>query len=427
MFAPEFFLRKIKVVFLIIILAGGIFLRLPPQLFTANGGLHFLASLHPQPAYKNLGFDENLYRTYVDGLSRGGLGAYPEIVDEYIEHQKTLTGSILPPVRFLYIFTAYLWRSAFGCETIVALRQVAALFSILTLCLAAFFSWRMRGIIWSLGTAALMAVAPTQIHMSQHALVDGFFTFWATLVLWLLWENLRRPGDWRWIALFIIGWCLLVLTKENAAFVWVAGLVLIAANRWLQFGTVTRELLLAMLIGPFLGVVILIFLAGGIPTLFETYDLSITKNFTLGYAIVTGDGPWSRYLVDLLLVSPIILLLALGALFRLDRTQKPEWFLTLFIAGSYLVMCNLKYGMNLRYANMWDFPLRMLAFGLLFRFAESFGQWQKLILSCAIVAICAVEFHQYIVLAVHYPLYELVTAQLLRALRILKLASDSAP
>jgi len=38
--------------------------------------------------------------------------------------------------------------------------------------------------------------------------------------------------------------------------------------------------------------------------------------------------------------------------------MKPELFMSIFIAASYLLMCNVKHGMNLRYANMWDMPLR---------------------------------------------------------------------
>jgi len=126
--------RRIDIILLAIIFAVGCFLRLPPATFERGGSLHGLAQIHPQPAYTRLGFDEDLYRVYVEGLSKGGLGAYPEIVDEYIEHQKTLTGSILPPVRFLYIFAGYVWRSAFGCDAMTALQQVAAFFSMLTLC-----------------------------------------------------------------------------------------------------------------------------------------------------------------------------------------------------------------------------------------------------------------------------------------------------
>lgn len=415
---PRF--RSIDLVLLAIILALGIFLRLTPQAFVSGGSLHLLAPIHPQPAWTKLGFDEGLYREYVNAVSKGGITSYPDIVEGYIEVQKKLPGSILPPLRFLYIFTAYLWHSIFGADALNALQQVAAFFSMLTLVLATFFAWRMRGATWAIAIAALMAFAPTQLHMSQHALVDGFFTFWATLVLGLFWENLQNPRNWRWLAAYVAALALLVLTKENSFFVWTALVGLIVTNRWLQFGTVTREIIVATILGPLLGVVVLIFLAGGIDVFVQSYQLSVGKNFELRYAILTGDGPWYRYLVDLLLVSPLVLILAFGTVFRLSRTAKAELFMTIFIAASYLVMCNVKYGMNLRYANMWDLPLRFLAFSQIVWFASFAKRFQTLIIAAAIALLAAIEFHQYIVLAVRYPLYELITHDLLQALSILK-------
>lgn len=118
----------------------------------------------------------------------------------------------------------------------------------------------------------------------------------------------------------------------------------------------------------------------------------------------------------------MILLLALGGVFRLDRSQKPELFLFIFMAASYLVMCNIKYGMNLRYANMWDMPLRFFAFSQIAAFCAPLKRYRTLILCSAVAVVCAVELRQYIILFVRYPLYELVTEGLLRALHILKSA-----
>src|SRR5438132_299440 len=290
----------------------------------------------------------------------------------------------------------------------------------LTLALAAMFVRRIRGPTWAVAIAALVAFAPTQLHMSHDALVDGFFTFWALLALWLFWEDSQAPRDWRWLVGYIIALALLVLTKENSFFVWVALAALLITNRWLQFGTVTRELVIATILGPLLGVVGLIFLAGGIDVFVQSYQLSVGKNFQLQYAILTGDGPWYRYLVDLLLVSPFVLILALATIFRLNRAMKPELFMSIFIGASYLVMCNVKYGMNLRYANMWDLPLRFLAFSQIVAMASWVKSYRAAITAAAVIFLAAIEFHQYIVLAVHYPLYELITHDLLKALRILK-------
>lgn len=409
---------------LAVVLSIGVFVRLPADWFNQpDAPLAMLSKLHLNPAFNGIGFDENLYRGYVNGLIREGLTNYSAIVDQYIEVQKTLTGSILPPMRFLYIFAAYLWHEVFGTEALAALHHVASLFGILGLLLATLFAWRLKGPPCALAVAALMSFAPTQIHMSQHALVDGFFAFWAIANLWLVWENLRAPRNWRWLVPFVITLALMITTKENAAFVYFALAVILIVNRWIRWGVVTRELLACMFIGPLLGFVVLVFLAGGLETLVTTYRLSVSKNYELTYAIMTGDGPWHRYLVDLLLVSPVILLLAIGAVFRLDRTQKPELFLAIFVGASYLVMCNLKYGMNLRYANMWDMPLRVLAFSQLSALLLPFER-RRLALTCATVGvICAVEMRQYVILFVQVPLYELVSEGLLRALKILKSAS----
>ena len=270
-----------------------------------------------------------------------------------------------------------------------------------------------------------MAFAPTQLHMSQHALVDGFFTFWAMLVLWSLWENLRSPRNWRWLALYVVALSAMILTKENAFFVGVAMIALLIANYWLRFGIVTRELLLATVIGPLLGVVILGMLAGGASALLATYQLSVSKNYELKYAILTGDGPWHRYLVDLMLVSPVVLLFAIGSVFSLRRTKKAEWFCLVFIAASYLVMCNIKYGMNLRYANMWDLPLCLLAFSQMVTLVEYVAQrWRGMALFAIVALTSALELRTYVVMAVEYPLYELVSPELMRSLKILKSAAD---
>src|SRR5438094_5248150 len=413
--------RKIVIVCLAVVLLIGIFLRLPHEAFSDNASpLHALEFLHPKPKVEAVGFDEGLYRLYVNDLSRIGVISYRKIVDHYIVTQKGLSYSILPPVRFLYIFAAYLWHLAFGAEGLSALRHVASLFSILTLILSGVFAWRLKGCACALSVMALMSCAPTQIHMSQHALVDGFFTFWALLCLWLFWENLLAPREWRRLVAYIVGLALLVLTKENSFFVWIALAALLVANHWLRFGTVTRELVIATVLGPLLGGVILVLLAGGLSQTIHTYHYSLAKNYQLQYAILTGDGPWYRYLVDLLLVSPIVLILALGTVFRLNRTIKPELFMSIFIAASYLVMCNVKYGMNLRYANMWDLPPRFLAFSQIVAMASWVKSYRAAITAAAVIFLAAIEFHQYIVLAVHYPLYELITHDLLQALRILK-------
>jgi hypothetical protein len=85
-------------------------------------------------------------------------------------------------------------------------------------------------------------------------------------------------------------------------------------------------------------------------------------------------------------------------------------------------MCNLKYGMNLRYANMWDMPLRVLAVTQLSALVQPLARYRSAVMWSLLAVICAVELRQYLLLFVDYPLYELVSEGLLRALNILKSA-----
>ena len=375
--------------------------------------------IYPSSSFNALGYDEGLYRGYVTDLINHGVTSYPDFAEHYVERQQQLPSAILPPTRFLYIFSAYLWHGVTGADALLSLHRVSCLFSILLLFAAAGFAWRLAGLAWALGVFALMSCAPTQIHMAQHALIDGFFAFWATLSLWLLWENLRRPNNALRLSLFAASLALMVLTKENAVFAYFGLLALLGINRWLRFGTITRSLLLVTLAGPLAGVVILIFLCGGAETFYLTYRLLVSKASVLPYAIATGDGPWYRYLVDLLLASPLIFLLAWGAIFRLKLANKESLYLVVFIAATYAVMCNVRYGMNLRYTNMWDMPLRYLAFACLSDLTSSIRR-REVVMVIAITFLCAIDLRQYHIFFVQHDLYELVTGGLLRALQILK-------
>ena len=375
--------------------------------------------IYPSAGFDGIGYDEALYRGYVDNLVASGLGHYPEMAERYVAIQNVIPKASLPPTRFSYIFSAYLWHLGTGADALRSLHAVSCLFSILLFFLAGVVAWRMGGLGIALGVFALMSCAPTQVHMSQHALIDGYFAFWATLSLWLLWENLRRPNHPRWLAAYTLSLTLLVITKENAMFAYAGLLALLLANRWLHFGQTTRVLLGLTLVGPLTGIVILVGLCGGADTFYHTYRLLVSQASVLPYAVATGDGPWYRYLLELLLVSPLIFLLAWGAIFRLKPENKPMLFFITFVAATYLLMCNVRYGMNLRYTNMWDMPLRYLAVLCLCDVTQSLRR-QTTVIGLAVVLLAAFDLRQYHIFFVKSGLYELVTAGLLRAVQILK-------
>lgn len=393
-----------QVLLLVAIIAGGTFLR-----------VHRYGTL-PES------YDASLYDLYLQATLKFGLASYPELVDNYLDTQNSVTGAILPPTRFLYVFCGYLWHGVFGTHALNSLRGVSCAASVGMLVLCAVWIWRMSGPLYSLGVTALLATAPVQVHMAEHALIDGFFAFWAMLVLWTLWECLRSPDHAGWQAAYALAGTLLVVTKENAFFVFVGVAGLLLLNWKGRFGTVTPRLLLLTVAGPLLGLVILISLAGGLGTFIHVYLLLVAKAYTLKYAILTGDGPWHRYLIDLLIVSPWTLLLAVGAVFCLRRGHRPDLYFLGFLTATYLLMCNVKYSMNLRYSTIWDLPLRYLAFGQLVLCANRLPDTRhaRWILVAGVAFLCAYDLHQIKVLFYDQHPVELISGNLLRGVQIMK-------
>src|SRR5437870_8313072 len=160
--APELRRRKIDLILLALIVALGIFLRLPPTVFAGSANpLHAVEFLHPKPKMASVGFDESLYTEYVHKLDTLGISAYPLIVQDYVVRQERLQRSILSPLRFLYTYSGYLWHLSFGGDPLFALRSVASLLSVLMLFISIAFVWRLRETAWAPATGAFMCVALT--------------------------------------------------------------------------------------------------------------------------------------------------------------------------------------------------------------------------------------------------------------------------
>ncbi|MCE0483756.1 MAG: phospholipid carrier-dependent glycosyltransferase [Methylacidiphilales bacterium] len=374
-----------------------------------------------------VGFDEQLYATYTDEVGQKGLLHYPEIVGAYIDDQKDYPIAKLPPTRMTFILAAGAWHAMFGGAAVESVRAVSCAAAILLLLLSGFMAWRMKGKVFALAVLALMTPAPTQIYMSHRALIDGFFTLMTFLVLWGLWELLQNSaGLIYWLLLYGAGLALLVLTKENAAFVFGAVIGLLIINRWVRFGVVSRDLLIVTMAGPVVGLILLVLGSGGFGPLFTVFSLNVSKSVITPYAIATGDGPWFRYLSDLLLVNPLVLILAIGGAFLLDRTEKAGWFLLGFVLFSYFGMCNVTYGMNLRYANMWDFPLCFLALIPLFLWTRNIQKKRNrlMALSLSVVLVGCFELDNYLKIFVDHEVYDPIPAKLLQALDILKAQTE---
>jgi Dolichyl-phosphate-mannose-protein mannosyltransferase len=390
----------------------------------------------PWTSFDGLGYDESFYRKYVHALDRHGLAAYPDICAAYLaDGADAETAAKVPPTRALFVVAAWAWkRAAFGDAppadldtpeglaadpARIALHRVATLFGCLALFAAWGFAQRLFGGGVALAALALFACSPLLIHMSQHPLVDGLHAACALLALWTLWESMQPEARSVWLLGYALSFGCMVLVKENAFFSAIGLGVLMLVGKRTGIGLADRRHWFAAIAGGLLAVAVLTTLAGDVPTLCAIYGLLVGKAQALDYAQTTGDGAWSRYLVDLMIFTPATLCFAIGGALHSAREGRRGLPLLLFIAATYLVMCNVRYGMNLRYTTIWVFPLCTLAAIQAALVATRFRR-PSLVLAAIIGTLCLIDLAQYRQFFVKHRLYELPTADLLRAERMLK-------
>ena len=372
--------------------------------------------LHPTATFAQLGYDEHGYMVFLEHIKKAGLANYDLVLRVYMERQYKRPDALVPATRVGFLAPAYLCGELFHQPPFKALQITAGIASTLLLCIVAIFAYRMGGAIPMLGTTLIVATAPLQIQLAQHTFIDAYFSFWAIAVLWFAWENLQRPKHWGWLTAYTLSLVILVLTKESAAFVVFALLVLFAFNRFVRLGTVTPHLISATILGPLVAVLFLASMMGGIGELIGFFQVFVAKHHTNTYAIRAQDGAWYRYLVDFVLMSPLIIPLALGRMFNLRRDDRPELAMTVFLAASFLCMSQVSYGLSLRFAAYWDVPLAWLACSQILRLSRQFARVRPAIIAGGMfLTVAASGLRQYDRYFIQHGIYDPITTWLVRA------------
>ncbi len=386
------------------ILATGVFLR-----------------IYPSGGFRRLGYDEHAYTVYLQQIEKAGAFNYDSVVRVYVDRQYQRPDAVVPATRIGYLLPAYIIGKLFSLPWGVALRVLNCCAGILTLLVSAILTYRAGGKKLMLGTTFLVATAPLQIHLAQRSLIDGYFAFWAVTALWLAWENLQSPRKWGWLIAYTLSLTMLVLTKENAAFVVFALFGTLLLSHWARQGSVSPYLMVATIVGPALAALLLAELVGGVGAWIQFYAMFVAKSRTNSYSILAQDGPWFRYLVDFILMSPLVVFAAVGCMFGLRARKKPEIFMTIFLALSFLSMAGVTYGLSLRYAAYWDVPLCLLACSQILALSEKFPRLNPNILAVALILIMGISgLDQYNRYFIQGKIYDPVTAELVHAAEMVK-------
>jgi 4-amino-4-deoxy-L-arabinose transferase-like glycosyltransferase len=134
------------------------------------------------------------------------------------------------------------------------------------------------------------------------------------------------------------------------------------------------------------------------------------------YAILFGSGPWFRYLIDYMLLSPWVLILSSGFIFwhlaSKEHDERVVYFLLAFVVLFFSLNFFTK---NVRYVMVLDTPMRLFSVLMLKKlFDARFPKRAFLLISVCVAAIAVFDCLNFYNLFVRGDIYDPVSYWLLK-------------
>jgi len=360
--------------------------------------------------------DEAYYLAYARHFAEHGFAGFRQLYADYLaEPARWLYPN---PLRVGYIALATLWTSLFG-SSFEALSLLSLVCHVLLVGASYLFLKELWGAPRALAGTALCGFSPLLLGVARRAWVDGPSTLAGLLVLWSFCVWLRAPQRRAALAAFGVAFGVGMLIKETTVLLLVPCAALYAYERFAARRALPLLPLLAAIAAP-LVFCLLVWLStagsfGAWVGVARVIWLSPESN---AYAQQFGGGPWYRYLVDLLLLSPWVTLLgvaALGPAALRARERAPgdaAVWLALVFAG--LLVAYAPFTKNVRYVALAEIPLCGLAAGLVVSLAHADARGRgRAVAAGAVALLCVAGWLSFQMLFVDASLYDPMTASLL--------------
>ena len=315
--------------------------------------------------------DEGYYLRMAAVLETEGLSAYPRLFEAW--NRDTANWIYPSPLRVghLLMLAGLLEVLPASLETLSWLSVASQLGWVLV---CAWFARRLLPEGFALCLTLLLATAPLLLGSARLALQDSHLLFWLGLAIWSFLDCVRDPSQRGMRVVFALSFAMSVLVKETSALMGPVFLALLAWQRWVRREPLPVLSLGLLVVLPALLVLpTLLIAAGGLEPLLATARTVLGSPATDEYAIRYGSGPWYRYLVDYLLISPWTTLAAcagLGARLSGKRFEFGDRELTLLALLGCLLLVEMSFfTKNARYLLILELPLRALALAWIFGLA----------------------------------------------------------
>ncbi|MDO8662283.1 MAG: glycosyltransferase family 39 protein [Candidatus Omnitrophota bacterium] len=373
------------------------------------------------PTFKKIqfasGVDEGYYFKYAAFISAKGLSGFSELFKGYLGNQEHW---LFPsPLRAGYIILSAVWLKIFG-QSFINLAYFSLFCYVLFLGVNYYFSKKYLGGQLALLFVLLLAFSPLQLAMSRRALAEAAVNLFSSLSIWFFWDFLRERKH-RTFIFFIAAMSVNILIKESSALLVFTFLILWLIDKFIYQGKADFKECASILIFPLFAAGLAFWLLRCLPYLFSAIKIILNSPGTNAYAIQFGSGPWYRYLIDYMLLSPWAVILALGFILRLllgkADNEMHAYFAAFFLAAFILLNIFTK---NVRYAIVLDMPMRLFSLLMLERITRRiFPQQAIKLLSVLVVALAFSDYFNFYEIFVQGGVYDPASFLLLKAKHII--------
>jgi len=361
--------------------------------------------------------DEGVYLYYAVRVSREGPAVFPGLFAEY--HRDEAVLKYYPsPLRLTTIgmdaAAVRMGGENFQSLQWLSLASFLALLAVLGWALVRVGEAEIAG--W---VVLLVAASPLLLGMARRALSDSLVSALMAGGLLLLTDTLLRGGNWkRWTAVALL-YALAFLSKESGLLLIPISLALLAWWRFARGRSIGLGPVLAVSVLPLLGAALAVSAAaGGLGTAWETFRVTLGSAQTNAYALKYGSGPWLRYILDFLLLSPgpaLLYLGWLGLLLGSGEGKEAEWMWA-GVPVLFLVLSATS-TKNVRYAMMLEIPVRLGAVFLLQRWSARIRRpWARAaVIVLPVTLLAALDLASFHDLFVRQEIYDPMTVVLMTA------------
>jgi len=363
--------------------------------------------------------DEDYYLNYATYINKYGIEGFSYLFQQY--SQDRAYSAYPNPFRIGYILFSASWLRIFG-YSFLSLAYFSFFCYCLFLIVSFYFIRKYFSEDFALLAVILLAFSPLAMAMARRAISESAYCLLSTLSLWLFLDYVREDSNPKRIAFFFT-YSFTILIKETAVLLCPFFFLFLVFRKFIQKKQIKIKDFLYSAIFPLATVFALYVILGGIDNTIRIIGIIINSPKTSIYAITYGGGPWYRYLIDYLVLSPATTILGTGFIFhylclhKKERREEVDYFILFFI---YILLVFNLFTKNVRYVINLDMPLRIFSLFVLTQISRQISKNNyRLLLAGLVIAIALGDLINFNYLFLTHEINDPVSFALLKAKHII--------